>query len=403
MTGSIHLILWEKNKVITNPTICTIVAKNYVAFARVLCNSFLAQHPDGKVWVLIIDDIAGFVEPGDERFNVIRPDELDITNLNGFCFKYNITELATAFKPYFIEYLFNKKNVSSLLYLDPDILVTAPLTKLFDLLEGNSEVLLTPHLDRDYPDDGMLPDDSHIMKSGIYNLGFIGIRRSAITHAFLQWWQNKLYDHCVIDHAAGYFVDQKFIDYAFPIFDCFTAIKDQGYNVAYWNLHSRKIRKNGNQWMCNEGPLFFFHFSDFKPQRPNEISGHQNRLQLSMVPELSALFKYYLHCLNDNNYHSSSQWPYTHKFYTSGEIIDPEIRKLYRLYGASNQNDPFDSSNSALAIYYQRNGYLPIKKMLNYLPDGHPLRSSILAKLLTKINKFYPSGISKALEMLLPK
>ena len=39
--------------------LCTIIAKNYVAFARTLAQSFLSQYSDGKVYVLIVDDFEG--------------------------------------------------------------------------------------------------------------------------------------------------------------------------------------------------------------------------------------------------------------------------------------------------------------------------------------------------------
>ena len=44
--------------------ICTIIASNYVAFARVLAESFREHHPDGRVFVLVIDDRRGRHRPG---------------------------------------------------------------------------------------------------------------------------------------------------------------------------------------------------------------------------------------------------------------------------------------------------------------------------------------------------
>ncbi len=35
---------------------CTIIAANYLSYARVLADSFLAHHPDGAFTVLVIDD-----------------------------------------------------------------------------------------------------------------------------------------------------------------------------------------------------------------------------------------------------------------------------------------------------------------------------------------------------------
>ena len=37
------------------PVACTIVANNYLAYARAFTRSFLERHPDGQVCVLIAD------------------------------------------------------------------------------------------------------------------------------------------------------------------------------------------------------------------------------------------------------------------------------------------------------------------------------------------------------------
>src|SRR5674476_87894 len=197
--------------------ICTIISKNYISFARTLCSSFIANHPRGKCYVLIIDEFDGYVDEAKENFEIIKIEELGIPRCTEFCFKYNVTELATATKPYLLKHLFDTRGMDRILYLDPDILVTHSLVKLYDELEGSS-IILTPHLDKDYPVDGLLPDDSHIMRSGIFNLGFIGLRKSKYVDNFLVWWQQKLYDRCVVDPCAGYFVDQKFIDLATVLF-----------------------------------------------------------------------------------------------------------------------------------------------------------------------------------------
>jgi len=146
--------------------ICTIIAKNYISFARTLCNSFIKYHPDANCYVLIIDDIEGYIEPVKENFEIIKINELGIKNLRDFCFKYNNVELSTAFKPYLLQYLLNKKSIDRIFYLDPDILVTNPIKSLHEQLD-QYDILLTPHINKDYPDDGLLPNDSIIMKHGI--------------------------------------------------------------------------------------------------------------------------------------------------------------------------------------------------------------------------------------------
>ncbi|KXS32076.1 MAG: Glycosyl transferase group 1 [Candidatus Gallionella acididurans] len=306
--------------------ICTIIAKNYISFARTLCSSFLEHHPDGKCYVLIIDEFEGYIDASEENFEIIRIDELGIPRLPEFCFKYNVTELATATKPYLLKYLFASVNMDNILYLDPDILVTHSLDKLYEALE-KTDIILTPHLDRDYPDDGLLPNDGHIMLSGIYNLGFIGVRKCENVNNFLVWWQHKLYDKCVVDHSAGYFVDQKFIDLAMVLFREITVIYDTGYNVAYWNIHSRNIRKENDIWMCNNDLLYFYHFSNYKPEK-NVLSGHQNRFSLENLPALHELFLVYTELLQLNGYDvSAKQWPYGYGKYSNRKTIH-EIERI---------------------------------------------------------------------------
>jgi len=64
----------------------TIVAKNYIAYARTLCNSFLAHHPNGVFSVMVIDDMEGYIDPAKENFKILSLNSLHIPNLKDFCF-----------------------------------------------------------------------------------------------------------------------------------------------------------------------------------------------------------------------------------------------------------------------------------------------------------------------------
>ncbi len=336
-----------------NQNICTIVAKNYIAFARTLCNSFLDLHPDGKCYVLIIDETDGYIDQSEEVFKLLRISDLNIPNIDQLCFKYNTVELCTATKPYLLQHIINNKNIDKLLYIDPDILITNKINDLFNELDSN-DIILTPHIDEDFPDDGLMPDDSHIMKSGIFNLGFIGINKCSNVQSFLSWWQDKLYSKCVIDFESGYFVDQKFIDLSISLFPNIKMIKEVGYNVAYWNLHSRKISNLKNIWMCNNTPLYFFHFSGYNPKTPYNISKYQNRYTLKKDKVLNNLFSHYRKLVLENDYTVTSSWPYTYNYYHNGKTINWSSRNLYRIKGTSlNIDNPFEFSNYSVLYKFQ--------------------------------------------------
>lgn len=327
--------------------ICTIIAKNYLAFARTLAQSFLSLHPDYKCYVLIVDDFEGYIDPAAESFEIIELAEIGIADLASFCFKYDLKELCTAVKAKLLEYLIEEKSVERLLYLDPDVLITNRLDDLFTKL-GRYDVILTPHLDKDFPDDDLLPNDGHILRAGTYNLGFIGVNSSANARAFLNWWKLKLFRNCVVDPENGYFVDQKFIDLAPIFFQNILIETGVGYNVAYWNLHSRRISRQNGSWLCNGEPLYFYHFSGYLPERAL-ISVHlpesQARFRLSNRQDIRPLFAEYKKLITSHGHQQSCQWPYTFGYFKTGEPISQSLRIYYREFTAKRRGyaDPFNS------------------------------------------------------------
>ena len=71
---------------IPNEAMCTIIAKNYIASARSLAQSFLKLHPTHKCYVLIVDNFEGYIDPNEEQFEIVRLRDLGIQELKGFCF-----------------------------------------------------------------------------------------------------------------------------------------------------------------------------------------------------------------------------------------------------------------------------------------------------------------------------
>jgi hypothetical protein len=332
-----------------NRAICTIIAKNYLAFARTLAQSFLSLHPDYKVYVLIVDDFEGYIDPAEECFEIVKLADLKIPNLPHFCFKYNLKELCTAAKANLLDYLIREKSSDRLLYLDPDILIIGPLDALFERLDTH-DIVLTPHLDTDYPDDDLLPDDGYILRAGQFNLGFIGINSSENAKSFLNWWKPKLHRKCVVDLLNGYFVDQKFIDFVPIFFQNLFVERHVGYNAAYWNLHSRRLSRVDGTWKCNDGPLYFFHFSGYNPEDgevTSHIPGSVARYRFSSRRDVRELFEEYKTLLIRNGCEQAITWPYSFGYFNTGERIPDPVRHWY--LGLSGKRhfpgDPFASED----------------------------------------------------------
>src|SRR5438270_12816585 len=101
--------------------VCTIVAKNYLAQARVLMESVRLWNPDLLRIVILVDRIDGYFDPAKEPFDLILSEDLDIPGSRSFHFKYPVLELSTAVKPYALDFLFRRHKLDKLIYLDPDI------------------------------------------------------------------------------------------------------------------------------------------------------------------------------------------------------------------------------------------------------------------------------------------
>ncbi len=281
----------------------TICSNNYLAQAKTLADSFSCFNPDYDFTICLVDTFSeeidySFFKP----YEIICIENLQIEQLAAMIEKYDITELNTAVKPFIFHFLFKTSpDTDSIIYLDPDILIYQPFTYLETCLNAY-DILLTPHLFSPIEDD-LSPSEPDILNAGLYNLGFIAVRRSAESFRFIDWWQNRLKDRCIIDFANGLFVDQLWINFVPLYFKNTLIIEKPGYNVAYWNLHEREVSICENSYCINkEFKLVFFHFSGYQMTNPKNISKYQNRFTFFARPDIVPLFKEYHSLVTKNKY-----------------------------------------------------------------------------------------------------
>ena len=308
----------------------TIIAKNYLAYARVLMASLRKFHPEVDLYVFLADRTEERFDPVHEPFRVVLTEHLAIPKFQHVAFKYSVTELNTAVKPFCIEYLFEKLGYQKILFLDPDILVTHSLERLYRELESSS-IILTPHITQAIRDEKR-PNEIDLLLAGSYNLGFIGLSDTPTVRTFLSWWKERVYEQCLHQVDAGLFVDQKWIDLVPSLFDNVRILKDPGLNVAYWNLAERPVTLRGDsveRASVRGEPLFFFHFSGFEPDKPSTVSKHQTRFSLDDLPEARPLFLHYRDLLFSHEYNESKRWPYAYGAFDNGVPVPPIVRRIY--------------------------------------------------------------------------
>jgi hypothetical protein len=324
----------------------TICAKNYIGLAKILEKSLKQYNPECTFLIFVADEFDKKEDMKNLPSNVIiartvlNMDKIKWDNLS---FKYNLTEFCTAIKPYCFLYLFEKTHYNTFIYLDPDIYLFNSLGPVYDALSMHS-IVLTPHiLNIDTRDNGENTSDA-ILFAGVFNLGFLAIRKDEDSEKMIKWWSYQLDDKCFKDNFDSYFTDQKWMN-LLPIFfdnNALHIIRHKGLNVAPWNYYEREVIKQDNgtfgvkyrdDSFSTVDDLIFVHYSrydytalkkgiviqDCISQLPNyddieQITG----VYITAINEQKDVFDYYIHL------------PYTYNFFENGVAIDKFHRRLYR-------------------------------------------------------------------------
>ena len=325
--------------------VCTIISKNYLAFARVLAQSYLAIHPEQTFYVLLVDRKTPADNFAEEPFEVYYAEEIGVPNFLQHAFKFDILELNTNVKPSFLKYLFLRQNVEKLVYVDPDICFYSSTDNLFAVLDQYS-IVITPHCVEPIQDD-LRPSEQDYLKAGVYNLGFIAMRKSKEAIKMLDWWESRCLSLGFNEVRSGLFVDQCWINFVPCFFESVLILKDRGYNMAYWNLHERVIEKVLGGWLVNgQDKLVFFHFSGISiAAADSEISRHQNRFTLETRPDLTELFSVYRQALRSAMDEKKGEYQYSYGCFSNGTPISLFARRIFSKIDASlGKENPFDST-----------------------------------------------------------
>ncbi|NUQ81810.1 MAG: glycosyl transferase [Bacteroidetes bacterium] len=272
----------------------TLCSNNYLAMAKTLGESVLAQHPDWTFVTGLVDHPESAIDYSAFPGLVIPVEELGIGGFDRMQLNYNIIELNTSVKPFYFQHLF-KTNPSAdvVVYLDPDTYVYNRLDAVLPA-GGTDLIVLTPHISQPIPLDGLYPDENLVLNHGIYNLGFLALHRSGDADQLLTWWAERMVDHCKIDLVNGFFTDQLYMNLAPLFFNGVRIEKHPGVNLAFWNLHQNRLSFHGQQIRVNETfPLIHYHFSGFVMDGGEKVSKGSTRFRISDNPVLVKLFADY--------------------------------------------------------------------------------------------------------------
>jgi hypothetical protein len=332
---------------------CTIVARNYVPYARVLADGWRRHHHGLPLYVLVIDEDDGPARGA--GLEVVSPADLglpaaELSRLRGI---YSVAELTTALKPHLLRVLLDE-GADCVVFLDSDTDIHASVHHV-GALAARHGIALSTHLLEPPPRDGLSPSEQEQGKHGVFNSGFLAVGQAS--RAFLDWWTNLLRRDCLFCDPVGMHADQRWLDFVPSYFD-HHVLRDPGVNVAQWNAHERRIHWDGGSFRVNGGPLRTFHFAGFDPKHPEQPSTYgwltPLRLDMPAEPDLLRLCREYGQKLLAAGYEEFRRIPYRFATTAAGRPLGTWERWAYRelLLAAEAKDDrdlpdPFDPARSA--------------------------------------------------------
>lgn len=271
-----------------NHIVCSLATPNHFERLLVLGESLATHLPETEFRALIISDeidVSHYQDLMNRYQRELNPRAthsvmaLDDVEFHGFqpvvaAAIYDVAGFAACLKAPLVQH-FLAEGWRRVTYLDSDIEVFADFT---ELLDDSVDISVTPHILRDFPQDGFSPQAADVLRSGNYNTGFVSVTQSG--RGVIQWWSNYLQFNSLAQVDQGHFYDQKIMDLVSTV-GRLQELRDPGCNVAYWNLHERSLEQSGAEWYVASGdrvsPLYFMHWSGYSLDRPGVLSRHCTR------------------------------------------------------------------------------------------------------------------------------
>jgi SAM-dependent methyltransferase len=272
----------------TSRAITSIITSNYIPQALTLYSYIKESNPDTSHLVLIIGEVD--ISPRDlpEGPEWIYWDTIynKETRLH-LAREYVPFELACVTRGRFHHYLASQRDFDKWIMVDVDIGILSNLNPVWQALDSAC-IVLTPHSTKPVSIQHAIPHEGNILKSGIFNGGMVGMRRSATAQQASEWLSERLeaYGHAYA-HRQGTglpnchdfeFVDQIWLNLMFFYFRSDTSILNQEiFNLGHWNLHQGELELRDGLAYFNGARVVMAHFSGLPPKEELDlVTCHSN-------------------------------------------------------------------------------------------------------------------------------
>ncbi|GAB5562290.1 MAG: hypothetical protein SynsKO_39370 [Synoicihabitans sp.] len=321
---------------------CTIATPSHVHYAFALAESLKNAGNPELLHVLVFGGALPEVPADSTNVRLLDLEDLPQDFPPLMRYYYSAFELCNALKPYLVRHLFNQSDISAVIFLDSDLLITSRFDRIWKELESTS-LLLTLHHFSPPSIDALHTNEVDVIDLGFMNGGFAAWRAGEAANRILDWMCERFAVYGFYRYL-GMAADQKLLPLVLSYFpDVVRVSRDPGLNIAYWNAHERSVKHEEGSYTIEGKDVVFFHMSGCQLEHPDlvcaYISPKANELLLQQAPWLEGVVADYLRLIRRFTKHKSpATLPYLYDRY-DGIKLNPDYRRLLFSAGKLDRRD----------------------------------------------------------------
>jgi hypothetical protein len=326
---------------------------------------------------VIVDD-RGSADSRDDAFDTLFPAALgiDARELHRRAMLFDAQGLISSLRPLAIAHALDR-GAKSVLLLDADVLVLAPLSDLWRAAR-RAGVLLSPHSLRPLAAgaDGWL--ERAYLRDGTFNGGLLGVGRRG--RPFLDWIAPRIARECGRDPSRGLFYSQTWLNLVPVLFE-HRVLADPGLNVTVNRLAGADLEGSSARPQVGGARLRLFHFAGFDPDAPDVLCRdlRDDLGRLEGRPRLAALCRAYAERLRARGWRGGADYGWSHL--PGGLRLDDVMRAVYSGALLASEKglceeppDPFDADDPGRFVDWLRD---PPEDLSRYLLGVRELREDL--------------------------
>jgi len=228
------------------PNICTIVGNEpYLLKFLALRESLETYCRPYSLFILVLDQCSEKTLSKLANIEVVNLSKIETNQAKSRKDKLPANDYVWLLKTFWIRYLLEEVGLPHLLYLDADSLFFASPEGLYQQL-SRTDLAITPHR--------FSPRFKQYERNGLYNAGFIWMRRSKKTLACVKEWTAT-----ALAHKYGHLTEQKCLD-DWPKKYGAQTIEHLGANLAPWNQGRYTYSRRSREIFVEDDKLIWYHF-----------------------------------------------------------------------------------------------------------------------------------------------